>query len=776
MVDENIKWFRELSNEDVAIAGGKGASLGEMYNSKLPIPPGFVVTAQAFKKYIEKTGIKNQIMNKLSKVNIDDTQQLQAISQEIQELVLQTEMLDDIRREVVEAYDNLNVNSELHGVSKNALSIIKTGRDLPFVAVRSSATAEDLPSASFAGQQASFLNIKGNTNVIKAVQMCWASLYTARAIYYRIKNNFPHDKVYIAVVIQKMVNSEKAGVMFSVNPATNNESEIVIEAAYGLGDAVVAGEVSPDNYILDKNNLELKHKLVNKQEWMYARQDLQNIKVNLGDKGKQQKLSEIEIKRLGELAQMIDSHYKRAMDMEFAIEGNKVYIVQARPVTTLKKEKKEETTQKLGGIILEGLGASPGVAGGKVKIVKDMKEINKVEKGDVLVAKMTSPDYVPAMEKASAIVTDEGGLTSHAAIVSREMGVPCIVGTEKATKTLQENQLITVDGSTGKVYDGYTGKAEKVEKKTVEYAHEPIVTATKLYMNLGEPEKIDEYKDLDFDGIGLMRIEFIITSYINEHPNAMIRDGREKEYIEKLAEGIETVAAAINNKPMIVRFSDFKTNEYKNLKGGENYEPHEENPMIGWRGVSRYVSEEFEDAFLLEVKAIAKVRSKGLRNVHVMLPFVRNIDEVKQCLRILKKQDLENGHDFGIYLMAEVPSIALLAEEFAQLNVAGCSIGSNDLTQLTLGVDRDSTKLAKMGYFDERNLAVSRAISMIIHGFKKHGKSVSICGQAPSVYPEVVEFLVKEGIDAISVNPDTVNKTRVKIASTERKLLLERLR
>jgi len=592
VVDENIKWFRELTNEDVAIAGGKGASLGEMYNSKLPIPPGFVVTAQAFKKYIEKTRLKNKIMEKLSKVDIEDTQKLQTISQEVQDLILQTEILHEIQKDIIEAYDNLNVNSELHGVSKNALNIIKTGRDAPFVAVRSSATAEDLPSiskdehiiikinnkiyfksmeeiydlvgegegyeieipamkenkiqwckvsnlykhkvkneerlydiitetgkrivvspthtllildendltikevknikelkgneklptladfkeekelnpiikwdkieevkeikyndfvydftvpevenfaasgiithnsASFAGQQASFLNIKGNQNLIKAVQMCWASLYTARAIYYRIKNNFPHDKVYIAVVIQKMVNSEKAGVMFSVNPATNNESEIVIEAAFGLGDAVVAGEVSPDNYILDKNNLILKHKIVNKQEWMYARDNLKNIKKELGEKGKEQKLNESEIKRLGELAQMIEKHYKRAMDMEFAIEGSKVYIVQARPVTTLKKEKKEDTTKELGNIILEGLGASPGIAGGKVKIITNMKEISKIEKGDVLVAKMTSPDYVPAMEKASAIVTDEGGLTCF--------GGETIVLTNKGFKKIEE--------------------------------------------------------------------------------------------------------------------------------------------------------------------------------------------------------------------------------------------------------------------------------------------------------------------------------------------------
>ena len=785
-----VLWFSEISTNDNGIVGGKGLNLGVMYNLKLPVPAGFVITAQAYKFFIDKTGIQNKIISILNGLDVEDTEKLEAASKQIQEVVMDVDMPEIIKNAIVEAYDDMNVDRAVtKAIGKDVLNtFIKAGRDLPFVAVRSSATAEDQPEASFAGQQATYLNVRGKDEVVLSVQKCWASLFTARAIYYRTKNNYPHDKVLIAVVIQKMVNSDKSGVMFSVNPATNNESEIMIEAAFGLGEVVVGGEITPDTYIVDKNSLSVKSKKVARQEYGLFRDQYtgKNYKKNFNEReGSIQKLTEDEINRLSEYAKLLEEHYRKPMDSEWAVEAGKVYLVQTRPVTTLLK-KKEENKVETSNMkeIVRGLGASPGVASGKVKIVKDITELSKVEKGDILVTRMTSPDYVPAMKKATAIVTDEGGITAHAAIVSRELGTPCIVGTEKITQLVHDGDLITVDATNGIVYQGeikiesqpnlQENVKQEVESNSNE--NESLVTGTKIFMNLGEPDKIDQYKNLQFDGIGLMRIEFIITDSIGKHPLYMIQTGQQQEYIDKLSGGISKVARTINPRPLVVRFSDFKTNEYKNLTGGEQFEPHEENPMIGWRGCSRYISDDFKEAFKLEIKAIKKCRENGLKNVHVMLPFVRNTDDVRKCLKLLENEDLVNNHEFRIYIMAEVPSVAFIPEEFAELGIYGASIGSNDLTQMTLGTDRDSARLGKMGYFDERNPAVLKAISNIIKGFKTHGKTVSICGQAPSEYPEIVEFLVKEGIDSISVSPDVVNKTRKLVASVERNILLDKIR
>lgn len=782
-----IAWFKDINKDSTSLVGGKGANLGEMWTAGFPIPPGFVVTAEAYKEFVFSTDIQKNILDIVNSFDVNDNEKLQKASKDIQKIILEAEMPADIKQEIITAYDSLNFNQEVYkNANKTALSFLKAGRDLPFVAVRSSATAEDLPEASFAGQQATFLNIKGPEKVVKAVQDCWASLFTARAIYYRKKNNFPTDKVYIAVVVQKMVNSEKAGVMFTINPATNETNELVIEGAYGLGEAVVSGEVNPDEYLIDKNALKIKDKRLKKQDFGYFRSESgTNYKKDFNEeKGNQQKLNDEEILKLAKIGVEIEKHYEKPMDIEFAIDGPKVYIVQARPVTTMKKvgEKMEPASSSISSaeVILTGLAASPGIGFGKVKIVHNLDELGKVQPGDILVTKMTSPDMVPAMERAIAIVTDEGGITSHASIVSREMGTPCVVGTEKATGLLKDNDEITVDGGKGVVYRGLfnvSNKAEKSEKAThgISYAGGELITATKIYMNLGEPDKIEGYKDLSFDGIGLMRIEFIITDYVKDHPLHMIKEGRSQDYIDKLAEGISIVARAIAPKPLIVRFSDFKTNEYANLKGGAEYEPHEDNPMIGWRGVSRYISDEFKPAFKLECQAIKNVRSQGLKNVHVMLPFVRTKWEVEKCLAIMEEEGLVRNNDFKIWLMAETPAIALIPEEFASLDIDGASIGSNDLTQGVLCIDRDSTKLGKMGYFDERNPAVLTAIKRIITGFKKLGKTVSICGQAPSEYPEIVEFLVKHGITSISVNPDVVEKTREIVASVERKIILEKV-
>lgn len=767
----NILWFKDIKKEDVAYVGGKGANLGEMYNIPLPIPPGFVVTAQAYKKFLDYTGIKEQIMHILNNTNVDENEELQIASKKIKEIIINAKMPSDIENDISESYDNLNVNNDIISqLNKNALSMIKVGRDLPYVAVRSSATAEDLPQYSFAGQNETFLNVKGADKVINAVQHCWASLFTARSIYYRVKNNFQHEKVLIAVIVQRMVNPDltgASGVMFSVNPATNNKDEIMIEAAFGLGEVVVGGQITPDTYIIDKETLKIKSKKIAIQPYALLRgyKDGNRKEILPKEKGSQQKINDEIIIKLAEYGKKIEEHYGSAQDIEWAIEKNKVYIVQSRAVTTLLK--KREESEKIiteAKPIFEGLGASPGIATGKVKIVNDLPDLSKIERGDVLVTQMTSPDMVSAMKRAIAIITDEGGLTCHAAIVSREMGIPAIVGTEKATKILKENQLITVDATSGKIYEGSVALEKKEIKE--EIIKEKIETKTKVYMNLGEPEKIADYKNLQFDGIGLMRIEFIISSYIGKHPLFLIENNQQDIYIDKLAEGISKVASEINPKPVIVRFSDFKSNEYKGLEGGDKFEPHEDNPLIGWRGVSRYVSSDFIEAFKLECMAIKKVRST-LKNVHVMLPFVRTIDEVKKCMEIMKNEGLERDEDFEIWLMAEVPSMALIPEDFAQLDIDGVSIGSNDLTMLVLGVDRDSAKLGKMGYFDERNKAVLTAIKNIIDGFHKYNKTVSICGQSVSVYHKVLKFVLKHGIDSVSINPDTVNKIRRYVAEIE---------
>ncbi len=765
--------FKEINKEDIPYVGGKGANLGEMYNSGFPVPPGFAVTAYAYEKFLEITGIKDEIKEVLSDLNVDDNDSLQSASKQVQTIIRAEQIPDEISSAIVKAYESMYKSS--YDLPKSVGMFINAAREPPFVAVRSSATAEDLPGASFAGQQATFLNVKGGDDLLEAVKDCWASLFTARAIFYREKNKFDHFKVKICVIVQKMVDSTKSGVAFSVDPITEQPDKIVIEAGWGLGEAIVSGAINPDHYVVDKDDWKIIEKKIMKKDFMIIRDPSgKNKKIILDEpKRSSQVLADEEIIELAKVVKRIEDHYNFPQDIEWAYEGKKLFIVQSRPITTLKKEKIETAPEPSGEPILKGLPASHGIISGRVKIVHDVNELDKVQQGDILVTKMTDPDFVPAMKRAAAIVTNEGGITSHAAIVSREMGIPCVVGTEKATQILKDGDLITVDAINGLVYKGEQVKSLKAaEAKPVEQKPkvpiEQIETATKIYMNLGIPEKIDDYKDLPIDGIGLMRVEFIIADDIKEHPLHMIEQGREQEYIDKLAEGIKKVASAIYPRPVIVRFSDFKTNEYENLIGGDKYEPKEDNPMIGWRGVSRYVSEVFEPAFRLECRAIKKVREQ-FKNVWVMLPFVRKTSEVKKVIKIIQNEGLIRDEQFKIFIMAEVPAVAIMPEEFAKLEIDGASIGSNDLTQLILGVDRDSELLGKMGYFDERNAAVLHGIKRIIEGFHKHGKSVSICGQAPSTYPEFAEFLVMSGIDSISVNPDVVEKTKRIVAAAEKR-------
>jgi len=809
ITQRNIVWLNEIGKADIPIGGGKGANLAEMYNLGLPVPPAFIITAYAFKNFIDGTGLKDKIISDIKALDMENTSQLEQKASEIQLLITRQKMPVELEEEIIEAYNNMNVDPAiLKSASADVLNIIKTSREPMFVAVRSSATTEDLKTASFAGQQETFLNIKGSAQLIDAVKRCWASLFTARAIYYREKKGFEHEKSLIAVVIQKMVNSDKSGVTFTINPVTNNKSEIVIESVFGLGEGIVSGTIAPDRYVVDKYTNKILEKFVAFKPIYFTRSGSGNtIKSDLSpDRAREQVLENYEIIRLANYARDLEEHYETHQDIEWAIEYGKIYIVQTRPITTAEKEiKKVEIS---GNAIVDGLVASPGIASGKVRLIQTIADLSKLEPGEILVTKMTNPDMVVAMQKAAAIVTDEGGQTCHAAIISREIGLPAIVGTRKATKVLQDGQIITVDAYNGKIYDG---KIEGIEEKTAETeikkesaepnaetfasealnsligedmqkeaeeehnirgeekAHEKISEEpesasyepirTKVYMNLGEPNKIYDYKNLPFEGIGLMRLEFMIASQIRRHPLFLIELGQEDKYVDALVKGVSTVAKEIYPKPLIVRFSDFKTNEYKDLEGGNKYEDEENNPMIGFRGVSRYISQEFEPAFRLECQAIKKAREKN-DNIHVMLSFVRTTDEVKKCLEIMKSEGLVRSPALQIYLMAEVPSMALIPEEFAKLDIDGASIGSNDLTQLILGVDRDSALLGRLGYFNERNSAVLKGIHNIIQGFHKYGKKVSICGQAPSVYPEIVEFLLKEKIDSMSVNPDAVEKVK----------------
>jgi len=767
---ENILWFSQIGKGDVAKVGGKGANLGEMAGVGLPVPNGFCTTSDAYFTFLKANGIDKAIARITENLDVQDNAKLNAVSDEIKALILSARVTDAVRSDIVRAYN------KLCGVEG-----IPTESDEIYVAVRSSATAEDLPEASFAGQQETYLNIKGADNVVKAVQMCWASLFGSRAIYYRQEKGFDHLKVGLAAVVQEMVQSEKAGVMFTSDPITNDPNLINIEAAYGLGEIVVSGSVTPDRYVVKKDTMEIVDKDIVQQTWMITKINGKNEHVNIKDEmqGKQ-KLTDDVIIELANYGKEIEEHYGWPQDIEWAVSKGQVFIVQSRPITTIKKggETVAEGATSVANaeIILRGSGASPGVAVGKVKMIPTAKDIGRMEKGDILVTEMTSPDYVPAMKKAAAILTNSGGATCHAAIVSRELGVPCIVGTKNATEVLHEGDLITVDAKMGVVYKGKVDIA--VAKKPeaggagAVVVSAPLVTGTKIYLNLGEPELAEKMSPLNVDGVGLFRAEFMIAG-IGLHPRKALEEKRGQEYTDKLAEGMRQICTAFYPRPVVYRATDFKTNEYRNLEGGDKYEPKEENPMMGYRGCARYTSE--PDVFKLEVDAIRKVREVyGLKNLWLMIPMVRTIEELRGVKKLLEEFGLQRNRDFKLWIMVEVPSTIFLAEEFCQEGIDGISIGSNDLTQFTLACDRDNSTLASK--FDERNEAVLKALKHVIKVCNKHGVTTSICGQAPSVYPEYSEKLVEFGINSISVNPDMVDVTRRNVASAEKKLMLKKLR
>jgi pyruvate,water dikinase len=742
-----IVWFNEVTKKDVPLVGGKGANLGEMTNANIPVPPGFIVTADAYFDFIKKSKLIDKIHHLLEPLDPGDSKQLQQTAAQIKQLILDATMPPELAREIEQAY-------------------IKMGRGL--VAVRSSATAEDLPEASFAGQQRTFLNVEREKEVVAAVQGCWASLFEPRAIFYRHQLGFDHFKVGIAVPVQKMVQSQASGVMFTIEPVTSDNSKIVIEAVYGLGEAIVSGEVTPDLYVVDKDSLKIITRKIVNQELQLIKNPVAgaketNIWVTLpASTQPKQKLTDSEIIKLAWLGKQMEDHYRFPQDIEWAKENNKIYILQTRPVTTIK-EGAEVELEIQAPALLTGAPASPGIASGPVKIVPEASQIDKVKTGDVLVAEMTTPDFVPAMKRAVAIVTDRGGRTAHAAIVSRELGIPCVVGAEGATTTLTDGQVITVDGSHGKVYNGKVSR-RIMTTSVADMFRDTIKTKTKVYVNLAQPELAEAVAARNVDGVGLLRAEFMIAQ-IGEHPQYMISQNRGQEFVNKLTKGIETFARAFNPRPVVYRTTDFKTNEYRELTGGQEYEELEENPMLGYRGCSRYIRE--LDVFKLEIEAIKRVR-QDYKNLWVMIPFVRTVNELARTKEIMEAEGLVRSDDFKLWMMVEVPSNIFLMEKFLEIGIDGISIGSNDLTQLILGIDRDSPKLAEE--FDERNEAVLIALERAIKVSKAMGVTSSICGQAPSVYPELTEKLVEWGITSVSVSPDMIGTTREIIAKVEARL------
>ncbi|MBU0470548.1 MAG: phosphoenolpyruvate synthase [Nanoarchaeota archaeon] len=769
-----VAWFKDLGKDSIGVAGGKGTNLGIMFNLGLPVPGGFAVTAQTYLEYTQKTNIKTKIEELLKGLDVEDNDQLQATANRIQELIVSTPIPEEIAEEIKDSYELLGAGKEAHDL---------IGGKEVFVAVRSSATAEDLPEASFAGQQATFLNVKGKEKVVSAVLACWASLFTARAIYYREKNHFDHSKVLISAIVQKMVNSDQSGIMFTINPSTNNDKELVIEAVYGLGEMIVGGEINPDLYIVDKETKKIKKIEVRKQEiGMFRDENGKNIKRKIPENLQtRQVIPDTHIKELARLGKKIEEHYGKPQDIEWAIEKNDVFIVQSRAVTTFKKTvctgERVYVEEDGGKILLKGETASPGSYSGMVKIVKDASELGKIQKGDVLVTTMTTPDMVPAMQRAGAIVTNEGGMTCHAAIVSREMGIPCIVGTENATEVLKDQEIVTVHATRGLVYEGKVGIKDSNKDREERAEEHPdldlrrgeggdLITATEIKVIMDIPDFAERAAATGADGVGLVRLEIIIANG-GVHPAQYIREGKEQDYINLLKEGIGKIAKSFPGKPVWVRCSDMRTDEYRNLKGGDQ-EPRETDPMIGWHAIRRLLDE--PKILKAEFQAIKELHDSGLKNVGVMIPFVIRTEEIRKAKAILREIGLEPGKDIDFGVMVETPASCWIIEDLCAEGISFVSFGTNDLTQLTLGIDRNNQRIAKL--FDEMHPAVLGELAKVIRVCKKNGVKTSICGQAGS-RPEMARFLVKEGIDSISANADAVDDIRHTVAKTEKKLLLD---
>ena len=778
---ENIVWLKDVGMSDVEKVGGKNASLGEMIsglNSQgVRVPGGFATTAEAFESFLDHSDLKNKINELLSNLDITNIQELTKTGLLIRQWVEEAPFPEDLHQSIVESYEKLTQ---------------QLGSDVTF-AVRSSATAEDLPEASFAGQQETYLNVSGIDDILIAVRKVYASLYNDRAISYRVHQGFEHEMVSLSAGIQQMVRSDigSSGVMFTLDTESGFEDAVFITSAYGLGETVVQGSVNPDEFYVHKSTLRsgkpaiLSRSLGSKSIKMVYAEDNSNSPVATTEVDSEDRLkfslSDSQIEELAHYAMKIESHYGRAMDIEWALDGvdGKIYIVQARPETVKSRQSSQNIERykllETSNIIVEGRAIGQKIGTGKTKIINDLSEMDSVNEGDILVTDMTDPDWEPVMKLASAIITNRGGRTCHAAIIARELGVPAIVGTGNATELLQNDYAVTAscaEGDTGKVYQGKL----KFELTFSEVGDLPEIPV-KIMMNVGNPSRAFDFASIPNAGVGLARLEFIINNTIGIHPKALLEfdtlPNELKEeitkrtscynspvdfYVQKLTEGISTIAASFAQSPVIIRMSDFKSNEYSNLFAGELYEPSEENPMIGFRGASRYISSDFRECFELECQAIKNVRNKmGLKNVEIMIPFVRTTSEASKVIELLKENGLERGKDdLRIIMMCELPSNAVIAEEFLEY-FDGFSIGSNDLTQLTLGMDRDSGLIADG--FDERNNAVKSMITMAIDACHRQGKYIGICGQGPSDHMDFAQWLLEKEISSISLNPDTVVET-----------------
>ncbi|MEM3794149.1 MAG: phosphoenolpyruvate synthase [Candidatus Bathyarchaeia archaeon] len=777
-----VVWFDELGKDDIGLVGGKNANLGELRSFGIPIPPGFAITSHAYKRFLHETGIADRIYAIIEETIKDGTDpaQFDEASRKVRSIMESAKIPDDIEGEIKAAYRKL---------CKEA------GGENLFVAVRSSATAEDLPGASFAGQQETYLNVQGEEELMEKVKKCWSSLFTPRAIFYRTSKGFPHDKVLISVGVQRMVDSRSSGVMFTLDPVTGDRDRIVIESTWGLGESLVSGAVNPDRFVVDKNKMEIVLREIADKRIEYIKDPQTGRTVHAQvpqERRRRPSLSDQEVKRLAELGREIEEHYGAPQDIEFAIERSaefprNIFIVQARPETVWSiKEKAETIVEKATAAdmipILKGLPASPGVHAGRAEVVMSPEEAErKIKRGDILVTRMTNPDWVPYMKRAGAVITDDGGVTCHAAIVSRELGIPCIVGAKNATKVLKTGKEYTVDAKSGVVYEGLVEAILKPEAEGAPALPSPAppspITATKVYVNLSIPEIAEKvFKETNPDGVGLLRAEHLMLS-VGKHPRLLIEEGGEQKMIDAFAEGIRKVAEAAFPRPVVYRFLDFKPDEFLSLPGGDKYERDAghvgPNPLIGYRGCFRYVKE--PDVFRLECRAIRKVREQfGLTNVWAMLPFVRTLNEFKNAKRIMEEEGLVRSSNFKLWIMVEVPSTVFLIDKFIEEGIDGVSFGTNDLTMLILGIDRDDASVQEI--YDERNLAVLRAMSHVIRVCRERGVTTSICGQAPSNYPELVEFLVKEGASSLSVNPDKVVETKLLVASIEQKMILEGIR
>jgi len=790
--------FNDIGIADVPSVGGKNASLGEMVRElgrlSVRVPEGFAVTAEAYHHFLQANGLIAPIREQLKELDPQDTEDLAKRTRLIRHLILKASLPEDLEAEILRAYRELSRQGKVEDM---------------MVAVRSSATAEDLPTASFAGQHESYLGVQGELEVLEAVKKCFASLYTARATRYRVDMGFPHEKVLLSVGVQRLVRSDLAssGVIFTLDTETGFDKVVMLEGVWGLGENIVQGKVIPDRFYVHKATLEqgfksLIWKKLGAKEFRLvydtALHKLKNNPVPPAERN-QWVLSSDEVLQLARWSILIEQHYSKKrgtptpMDIEWAKDGltGELFIVQARPETVHSSKTtptiKTYALEGRGKVLVEGLAVGDKIATGVAKVIKDPKAMGQLKPGEVLVTVTTNPDWEPIMKIASAIVTERGGRTSHAAIVARELGIPAVVGTAGATKDLAKNGPVTVscaEGEVGRIYEGIL----KFRVNEFDPRKMPA-TRTQIMLNIGNPEQAFQVALLPNDGVGLARMEFIFADWVGIHPLALLHpekvpvkvqqaiqarisgyeSGREY-FVDRLSQGIAVLAAAFYPKPVILRFSDFKTNEYSKLLGGEAFEPGEENPMLGWRGASRYYHPEYKEGFLMEVEAVKRVReTMGLENLKVMIPFCRTVEEGQKVLQVMKEGGLDRSqHQLEVYMMAEIPSNVILAEEFSQI-FDGFSIGSNDLTQLTLGVDRDSTQVAAI--FDERNDSVKRACAELIQKAHKHARKVGICGQAPSDYPEFAAFLVENGIDSISLNPDSVLKTKQRIYETEKERL-----